>query len=56
MKNYGIRNVALIHKGKLIAIAVVTDRKSVVRRKLFWRKLYGPQFRKCEVQVNFNDV
>ena len=50
-----MRNVALIHKGKIIKIYAVTNRKALIRIFLAWRKMYGPKFRECERVINFND-
>lgn len=51
---YNARNIALVHDGKIIKIYMVSSRRQIVERKLVWRKLYGPLFRKCEIQINFN--
>jgi len=53
--NGSIRNIALIHKGKIIRIAAVHNRRDAVKLYLRWRKLYGPKFRECERVTNFND-
>lgn len=53
--NGNLRNVALIHNGKIIRLYSVRTRKELIRIYLAWRKLYGPKFRECERVVNFND-
>jgi hypothetical protein len=47
-------NIALVYAGKIISCAAVTTRRDIICKKLKWRKLYGPQFRKCDIIINFN--
>lgn len=49
-----VENIALVHAGKIISCAAVSTRREIICKKLKWRKLYGPQFRKCSTIINFN--
>jgi hypothetical protein len=53
-KGDAIVNVALIYKGEIISVAAVKTLIEIRRRKELWAKLYGPKFKECETQVNFN--
>lgn len=49
-----LTNIALVYQGKIISIKIATNRREMICRKLHWRKLYGPKFRQCQCEVNFN--